>query len=184
MRKITILIIFFYTQSFLSIGQIAIQWQKTYGGSGDDHIADDSNYYDSPDHAVAKTSDGGFIITGSTTSLDGNFGLNHGGEDVALIKADSLGIVQWSASIGGSSIDVGTSVVQTHDGGYAVCGFSLSIDFDFSNGHGGFDIFIAKFNSQGVLQWNHNYGGIQNERAYSFYESDDDNFVVDRKSVV
>ena len=178
MKKINLLIFFFIAHSFLSQAQIAVQWQKTYGGSGDDHIADDSNYYDSPDHAVAKTSDGGFIITGSTTSSDGNFTLNHGGEDVALIKADSLGNVQWSASIGGSSIDVGTSVVQTHDGGYAVCGFSLSIDVDFVTGHGGFDIFIAKFNSQGVLQWNHSYGGIQDERAYSFYESADNNFVV------
>ena len=59
MRKIYSLFIIAVFVSISASSQLAIQWQKTYGGSGNDQVGDDSNYYDAPDQAVIKTSDGG-----------------------------------------------------------------------------------------------------------------------------
>ncbi|MFN8165350.1 MAG: hypothetical protein U0X76_04050 [Bacteroidia bacterium] len=50
--------LFFYSAQ----SQVAIKWQKSFGGSALDRIADDSNYYDSPDHAVVNAASGGVAL--------------------------------------------------------------------------------------------------------------------------
>ncbi len=55
-----------------------LQWQKYYGGLGEDSGL-----------SIQQTSDGGYIIVGSTTSKGA------GGYDIYLIKTDANGNVQW-----------------------------------------------------------------------------------------
>lgn len=78
-----------------------LQWSKTYGGAANDE-----------GEAISLTSDGGYIITGSTES-DGE-----GAKDVYLIKTDAEGNESWSHTFGGTKNDVGKIVLQTPDNGY------------------------------------------------------------------
>jgi hypothetical protein len=57
-----------------------LQWQKYYGGLGDD-----------VGRSVRQTSDGGYIIAGRTMSIGA------GGYDIYLVKTDSNGNVQWGS---------------------------------------------------------------------------------------
>jgi len=113
-----------------------MQWNKTYGGTGIDACV-----------SVFQTSDGGYALTGLTTS----FGA--GGMDVWLIKTDASGIMQWNKTYGGTGNDYGFSVVQTSDGGYAVAGPTASF------GAGGNDVWLVKTDAAGSMQWNKTYGG-------------------------
>ncbi len=59
-----------------------ISWQKLFGGNDSDHAT-----------SVRQTTDGGYIVSGYTvTSANGTvIGTNHGGNDVWIIRLDSLG---------------------------------------------------------------------------------------------
>jgi hypothetical protein len=85
-------------------------WTNAYGGEADDF-----------GYAVATTSDGGYILVGSTHSF------GEGDNDVYLIRTDAHGDTLWTRSYGGSDEDGGTSVIQLPDNGYYVAGASLSL---------------------------------------------------------
>jgi hypothetical protein len=86
-------------------------WTKTFGEPG------------APDmgSSVRQTADGGYIITGGIVVFSPPRLL-----DVAMIKTDGNGNLQWSKFYGGSNEDAGKSVQQTMDGGYIVAGTSGS----------------------------------------------------------
>lgn len=67
---------------------------------------------------VQETSDGGYIVTGNTSSYGA------GDNDVLLLKFDSLGSLTWARTAGGPDYDTGYSVQQTSDGGYIVVGLT------------------------------------------------------------
>ncbi|MBM3315110.1 T9SS type A sorting domain-containing protein [candidate division WOR-3 bacterium] len=65
---------------------------------------------------MQQTADGGYVIAGSTTSY------GSGANDVWLIKTDASGEEDWTLTYGISTDELGYSVRQTLDGGYAVAG--------------------------------------------------------------
>ncbi len=87
----------------------SITWSKTYGGSADDYGL-----------CIHITSDGGYIISGKTSSYGA------GGGDYYLIKTDVNGVHQWSKAYGGTAIDQAGNVRQTADGGYILTGYTMS----------------------------------------------------------
>ncbi|MCK5370515.1 MAG: hypothetical protein KAQ62_18260 [Cyclobacteriaceae bacterium] len=80
-------------------------WIRNYGGDS----------IDSSD-SVTQTSDGGFILTGSTDSFGaGNF-------DLYLVKVDQGGSFQWQKTFGGTNSDYGRAVVLSSEDGFVITG--------------------------------------------------------------
>ncbi len=131
-------------------------WAKCFGGSGNDFA-----------NSIVQTTDGGFIVAGFSESNDSDVTVNRGGKDYWILKIDSLGIIQWEKSAGGSGQDVANAVLQTSDGGYIVAGYSNSIDGEVTGNHGDYDSWIIKLDSSGVLQWEKSLGGTGIETASS-----------------
>ncbi len=103
-------------------------WRKTFGGDGHDN-----------GYCVQQTSDGGYIIVGTTES----YGAGEG--DVWLIKTNVLGGTVWTKTFGGCGIDMGYSVQQTADGGYIIAGRTSSY------GAGGYDVLLIKTDENGSI---------------------------------
>lgn len=144
-----------------------LQWQKCYGGSQDEEAT-----------SIINTSDGGYIITGITNSNDGDVKGNHGGEaDIWVLKIDWAGQVQWQKCLGGNDFDTPWSIIQTLDGGYAICGYTFSTNEDFKN-HGSSDSYVIKLDSSGILQWQKLYGGSSAEGGGVILQTSDGGYIL------
>jgi len=128
-----------------------LQWQKCYGGGNYDEA-----------YCVEQTPDGGYIVGGGEASTDGDVTGNHGFGDAWLVKIDSLGVIQWQRSYGGTDGEAAASVALTYDGGYFFSGGASSNDGDVSGVHGAMgaaDYWAVRIDSIGNLLWQKCYGG-------------------------
>jgi hypothetical protein len=132
-----------------------LQWTKTIGGPASEE-----------GNSLIQTSDGGYAIAGYTES----FGA--GEDDVYVVKLDANGNLQWTKTIGGKKEDVGTSIIQTSDGGYAIAGFTSSF------GAGSGDVYVVKLDAHGNLQWTRTIGGPGNEIGSSLIQTSDGGYAI------
>jgi Secretion system C-terminal sorting domain len=125
---------------------------KCLGGNGDE-IA----------NVIEATSDGGYIIAGSTTSsANGDITQNnHGGKDFWVVKLNASGNVQWEKNYGGSLDDVAYDIHEISIGEWIVVGSSCSADGDVDNHLGEStitDIWIIRINNAGNILWKKSMG--------------------------
>lgn len=104
---------------------------------------------------VIETSDGGYLIVGSTRSADGDFQGLHGEDKTSssafAFKLDDKGKKQWVKTYGGNTIYSLYSAVQAPDGGYLLAGRSQT--------EGAFGpSTIVKIDSGGNILWSKTYG--------------------------
>jgi len=116
--------------------------------------------------SIQMTSDGGYIMTGSTMS----FGA--GNSDVYLIRADSMGNIIWTRTYGGAGVDLGHAVQQTTDGGYIVAGRTLSFGAGFD------DVYLIKTDAAGDTLWTKAYGGGGFDGARDVRQTTDGGYIV------
>jgi hypothetical protein len=135
-----------------SVGNV--EWQRSLGGSGTDKAT-----------AIIKTLDGGYLVAGSSSSIDGDVVGNHGSLDYWVVKLSATGAIQWQRSLGGNDADEVTSIQQTPDGGYIVGGVSNSISGDVTGNHGGADIWVVKLSATGSTEWKKCYGGTGEDQG-------------------
>ncbi|OJV35842.1 MAG: hypothetical protein BGO29_09090, partial [Bacteroidales bacterium 36-12] len=156
-------------------GNGSLQWQQSYGGTGLDY-----------GDFVRPTSDGGYIISGMTSSNDGDVVGWHPGysggspqADAWVVKIDDSGNLQWQKTLGGSSEDMAHCVQQTSDGNYVVAGYTYSTDGDVTGSHGGNEYWVVKLDAvtQNIL-WQKTLGGTNHDRGSYIEQNADGNYVV------
>ncbi len=146
----------------------SLLWQKCLGGYGLDFAT-----------SIEQTSDGGYIVAGTTNSNDGDVsGYHGGGADYWVVKLSDTGNLQWQKCLGGSGRDNATSVQQTTDGGFIIAGCSDFNGGDVTGNHGQYDFWIVKLNSSGGLIWQKSLGGSLKDVPQSIKQTSDGGYVV------
>ena len=161
---IAILIIPTAAVSDAAPGDGSILFKNNFGGVGRDSY-----------NKIVAVSDG-FIAAGY--SEEKSFGNGNwmgtkgkGAIDAILIKYDTGGEVIWKKNFGGSGSDFFLSMTEVSDG-YVAVGYSTRLSFgngdweDFEN-RGGEDSVIVKYDRDGTVVWQKNFGGSSTDHFES-----------------
>ncbi len=130
-------------------------WNRTYGDEGNEF-----------DLSIEITSDGGFILYGSTDSNSDYTGC-------WLVKTNDSGDIEWEKTFFDTGVHSshGTSVRQTTDGGYILVG---------QNDNVGKGIELIKTDSFGNTTWIQEYGGINpsEDEGYDVQQTTDGGYIL------
>lgn len=86
-------------------------WSKQYWQNFSENI-----------YGMEQTSDGGYVITGYTTTPLGQTAA------LMLLKTDSVGNIEWTKLYGsGNQLSLGTYIKQTKDRGFIICGLNNNV---------------------------------------------------------
>ena len=163
------------------------EWDRTFGGNIEDQL-----------RSVQQTSDGGYILGGTSSSGKGGdkSEANKGGvtdrgaptTDYWVVKLDAIGNKLWDKTIGGNYFDELQSIQQTSDGGYILGGFSHSdIGGDKTEpNEGGLDIFghpspdywVVKIDANGHKLWDKTFGGNDSDHLTSLQQTHDGGYIL------
>lgn len=139
-------------------------WGTYFGGDENDKA-----------YGVATDSQGNVYIVGNTDSetsiaTAGAYQTTHVNSDDGFIaKFNWLGVLQWASYYGGSSVDFALSVATDASDNVFMSGFTQgSANLASASAHqtsynGNSDLFLVKFNGNGVRQWATYYGGLSEE---------------------
>ncbi|RFS13320.1 SBBP repeat-containing protein [Emticicia sp. C21] len=138
-----------------------LQWVQTPGGTNDNSA-----------RSIALDGNGNIYITGEYSG-SATFGAttiySNGSSDIFLAKYNNNGIVQWVQSAGGLLAEVSSSIAVDGSGNAYITG-SYSGTATFAGTtlttQGGTDIFVAKYNTSGSLQWVKSAGGTGNDSGF------------------
>jgi gliding motility-associated-like protein len=160
-------------------------WATYYGGFDSDNCA-----------SILADSQDNIYITGETGSSDfptqeltgAYFQANMAGiDDAFIIKFNKNGTRQWATYYGGSGYDVAKSLTTDSQDNIYITGNTFSHDFPTQSLPGAYnqikylyseDIFIVKFNSQGVVNWATCYGGESFDEVSTIRADSQDNIFI------
>jgi hypothetical protein len=149
------------------------QWSQRFGDTS----------FDSGE-AVALDASGNVIAVGyfeGTVNFGGGGLVSAGSADIVVAKYDANGVHQWSKRFGDTLCDEGYGVAVDASGNVIVVGhFEGNVNFGGGNlvSSGDYDIFVAKFDANGVHQWSKRFGNVLRDRGWGVAVDASSNVVV------
>ena len=153
-----------------------IEWQKTYGGNGDNQL-----------YVIHQTEDGGYIAGGnsnSTSPLTAIGGMVHNGTDYWVLKLDEKGNVIWSETYDFGKVDILTSLVENKDHTFLIGGYAQSEDNNIAikgikkDKEGINDYIALKINDSGEAIWSKTVGSSGEDILRKLIETRDGGYLM------
>ena len=148
-------------------------WSMNFGVVGDEYTRN-----------LTVNSTGEVFVAGQTKgsfNIGGAGHTNQGGTDLFLVKVDSSGTLSWARAFGSSANDTSEDVIHDSEGNIIIVAtFSNTINVGGSDltSHGGKDILVAKYDSNGNHIFSKNYGGVLDDSVQSLKLTSDGNLLL------
>lgn len=144
-----------------------IEWENNFGGSLAEFGFD-----------AEQTSDGGYLMIGSTFSNNGQITMNQGFYDYWLVKTDASGNLAWQRTYGGAGEERAYELELLSDGSAIIAGTSNSSSGDLPSNNGSADYWVLRVDANGDIIWSENLGGSLEDRSFAIAAASDDNFLM------
>ena len=147
-----------------------IIWSKTYGGVRGEFV-----------ESLCKTTDGGFVLAGTTTSDDFSMVPGKLSTNFLIIKVNDQGVPQWKKTFGGEAGDAANAVAPSTDGNFFIAGKTNSSFGQVTGFHAASntdDAWVIKIDGDGNLLWQKTLGGFKNENANSVLSTRDGGCII------
>lgn len=83
-----------------------------------------------------------------------------------------------STTIGGSSFDSASGIIETPDNKFIIAGSSSSDDLDMSTNIGSNDIILIQMNTENEIEWIKNYGGSEDDKADDIIQTEEGGYLL------
>jgi hypothetical protein len=113
---------------------------------------------------VVQTSDGGYVLAGTTTDYPSKF---------FAAKLDSLGTIVWNTTYSDARVNRVTHLIGTSDGGFAILGDSINVDYDNQGA------LLVKADRFGNVNWNHTYSGQRDLMASGLSQNSEGGYILE-----
>ncbi|WP_420571545.1 hypothetical protein [Kordia sp.] len=89
------------------------------------------------------------------------------------------GEIDWLKTLGGTQEDTAQDITMTSDGGYAIVGYTKSIDGDITDHTSEQnDYWVMRLDADGNVLWSKTYGGTADDRGEAIKTTTDGGFIV------
>ncbi len=144
-----------------------VEWTRMLGSSFEDW-----------GYSISATSDGGYLVGGFAGAEDGDVSGSHDSQDNWLVKLDGDGAIDWQRPLGGTGFDGATYAQEAVDGSIMVAGTTGSNDGDVSGYNGGFDMWVAKLDGTGAIEWQDCFGGTESDQVFAMATATDGSVIA------
>jgi hypothetical protein len=144
-----------------------IEFETSLGGSDDESAA-----------SIIQLPDGGYVMAGESKSDQVGTSDNFGGYDVYVARLTSTGAITFQKLYGGSATDRARGIARLSGGEYIVVGETDSNDGNVSGNKGGFDYYVLRLRTNGLIRFTRTIGGTDNDHGYGVVATSNNGYAV------
>lgn len=168
MRRLFLSLLLIFTCLLVFSQTPGVQLSRKLGGTRADAARD-----------VQKTSDGGLLVAGTTSSNDFDVtGLHGDSTDLWLVKLSSKGNIEWQKCFGGTGPEAFGKLLCQADGSALLLGVTSSNNGDVEGAHGYSDLWAIKIDASGNVLWKKTLGGSFNEGIVDALLTSDNGYII------
>ncbi len=144
------------------------QWQRAYGGEGDESLA-----------KILETENGYLIAGSSNSSPLGRSGGASNGTDFWLVEIDKLGEVNWDNTYDIGQWDMLVNVTKSEDNTFLLGGYASTETLGKRTDNKGINDYVAiKINHRGEMLWSRNIGGNGTDQLKGLTQTRDGGYIL------
>lgn len=157
---------FYYTQDQIYLVKVdsggTLQWSRNYGGPLNEGAAE-----------VRQLPDSGYAVLGGTLSYGA------GGNDVYLIRTNSMGDTLWTRTYGGTGDDWGDTFLTMSDGGFLI----LAMTRSFGPGIPSANVYLIRTDASGDTLWTRIIDNGGDDYLYSLTRTSEGGYICSGSSM-
>ncbi len=139
----------------------SVIWSKAY--EGPDHAGGNQDFLENF-YRLTQINSGNYVCAGFTTPSFSDFNQ----DDILLAEISQAGDLQWITEVGSANAgDYASSIRAAVDGGFFVCGRLSGSGGNATEYYGGGgDFWLLRYDENGQMLWERNYGGSDYDFAF------------------